>query len=189
MASLISDSCRLAYVFLNLVCDDDGRVEGDPFYLRSLLFPRDEAKTREEVEKWLAEMQGAGLILRYHDERHGGLVVQIPDWREHNVIRRDLYKPSTLPPPPKELLEEWRKRFGDDAGVEAGLYQERHSSDTEPLRLRYESVSIGKGSLGKDKVNYQKGQNEPERLPANRRHTTREPQDQNYSDGIPEGHR
>lgn len=115
MALLSCDSARLTYLYLYTQVDDEGRIEGDSFLIRSLLFPRDESKTKEDVERWLQEMHDVGLIIRYYDKSRGDWFIQIPDFDEYNWIRSDRFKKSKFPAPPKELL---RNVLKEESGSE-----------------------------------------------------------------------
>ena len=86
------------YLFVGLIghADDQGRMDADPRLVRSLIFPYDENVTVEDVERGLAALAEAGVIVRY--EVDGDPYLALPAWNRYQRIRGA--EPSRVPPPP-----------------------------------------------------------------------------------------
>lgn len=88
---------RLLFIGLITQADDEGRLRGDPRLIGAQIFPYD-APPPEQVEAWLAELDRAGLILRY---AHAGRpLISLPAWERHQKINRP--NESPLPGPESE---------------------------------------------------------------------------------------
>lgn len=89
----LSRDHRLLFIGLISNADDDGRLRGNPSYVKSIVFPYDPISI-EIVDEQLDDLANKGLIRRYHVE--GCAYLDLPGWREHQVINRPT--PSALPP-------------------------------------------------------------------------------------------
>lgn len=85
---------RLLFVGLLCGADKQGRLPGQPAYLRSTCMPYDDV-TLSQVDAWLDEMQALGMILRYDVD--GAQYVQIVNW--HGYQRMQYAPPSKYPAP------------------------------------------------------------------------------------------
>lgn len=63
--NLSDDTSRLAFTWLVAFADREGRTYGDPALVKSMLFPRREDITVEQIELYLREWHQAGLIVWY----------------------------------------------------------------------------------------------------------------------------
>lgn len=90
----LTPNARLLFVGTITLADDDGRLVGDSAYLRGSIFPYDDIAI-SDVELLKKEIEVMGLFECY--EVGGFNYIQHPKWLEYQVIRTDLYKPSTLP--------------------------------------------------------------------------------------------
>lgn len=91
----LSPKARLLFIGTITLADDDGRLVGEPSYLRGQIFPYDEIDV-QEMKSLKKEVEDSGLILSY--EVGNFQYIEHPKWLEYQAIRRDLYKSSTLPP-------------------------------------------------------------------------------------------
>jgi hypothetical protein len=91
----LSDPARLLFIGIFSNADDDGRIKGSPSYLKALIFPYDNDKTSDEVKQWRDLCVQSGLARVYN--RNGCEYIDLPGWGEHQWIRKDTYRPSTLP--------------------------------------------------------------------------------------------
>jgi len=85
---------RLLYIGLISNADDEGRLNGDPTYIKGIIFPHDNI-TPGAIEDCLKRIARVGLIVRYRVGR--GHYILHPNWRKYQTINKAL--PSRLPPP------------------------------------------------------------------------------------------
>ena len=84
---------RLFWIGLISNADDEGRLRGNPNYLRGIIFPYDEVSS-DEVLTSLARLSEQGLILIYYDKDEKSYI-QITKWLEYQRI--DKPQPSKFP--------------------------------------------------------------------------------------------
>lgn len=92
---------RLLCVGLVSNADDDGRLNGDPLYLKGIIFPHDNI-TPPAIEDQLKQIARQSLIVRYRVNKTR--CIYLPDWNKpgswcYQYIRER--RPSTIPPPPQ----------------------------------------------------------------------------------------
>ena len=106
----VSRDARLLNIHLWNLADDDGRLQELPRWIIGEIFPADDDVTPGKLVRWLEELQGVGLIVRY--EVDGERYIYCHDWHEHQSISHP--RPSELPAPPspEELQEASRKAPG-----------------------------------------------------------------------------
>lgn len=92
--ALLSRDARLFYIGLWNFADDDGRVIGDPAYLKGQIFPYDEDA---RVEVYLEELRSQDKIVQYTSDK-GEKFIHVVRLNKHQKI--DKRYPSTLPAPP-----------------------------------------------------------------------------------------
>lgn len=85
---------RLLYIGLISNADDDGRLNGDPLYLKGVVFPHDNI-TPDAINEQLKAIVKQSLIVRYKVGK--AAYIQHPNWSKHQYIRDR--RPSTIPPP------------------------------------------------------------------------------------------
>lgn len=96
---LSDDTSRLAFTWLVTFADCEGRVDGDPAVLRSLLFPRRSDVTVQEMAAYIQEWAKAGLIAWY--QSNGDWWIWLPNFERHQVgLRKDREAASRIPAPP-----------------------------------------------------------------------------------------
>src|SRR4051794_35897082 len=75
---------RLTFIGLISHADDDGRLEGDRVMLRSLLHPSDAKVTQRLFNRWIDQLDKAGLIRCYEVEDEP--YVDLPKFKTHQRI-------------------------------------------------------------------------------------------------------
>lgn len=118
-------SWRAELLFLRCIphLDRDGRMDGDPVMVKSTAAPRSPKLPAGMIPALLAELEEAGLIVRYSvGDDH---VIWFPKFRDHQQgMKYERERPSRFPPP--ELR---RKSGGDPEEV-------RSSAGAGPDQLR-----------------------------------------------------
>ena len=96
--SLSSDTCRLAFTWTIPHLDRDGRINGDPTVLRSIIFPRRRDITDEQIEAYIWEWVENDLVIWY--EAEGDKWLQFPKFGANQPnLRYEREAESTMPPP------------------------------------------------------------------------------------------
>ncbi len=104
----LSDKAKLLFIGTITLADDDGRLRGNPAYLRGQVFPYDEELNVAEVLQFRNEIEKSGLFSIYSINNLE--YIQHPKWTEYQIIRKDLYKESSLPPRTETVTKPLRKR-------------------------------------------------------------------------------
>ena len=108
---LSSDTSRLAFTWLITFADSEGRTPGDPAVVRSMLFPRREDVTIEQMEAIISEWHSLGLAVWY--EAEGDLWIWFPGFEKNQPgLRKDRETPSKIPPPPVATPDQLRSDDG-----------------------------------------------------------------------------
>lgn len=96
--NLSDDTSRLAFTWLITYADCEGRVNGDPAIVRSMLFPRRDNFTNADMEGYIREWADAGLIVWY--EANSDWYICFPAFdRNQSGLRKDREAPSIIPAP------------------------------------------------------------------------------------------
>ena len=134
----LSKDARLLFIGMITIADDEGRLKSLPRYLKAKIFPYDEI-TENEVAKALVE----GVEQKLAHSYKNGLCsyCYLCGWHEHQSIRSDIKKISTLPAP-KDLQER--------NGAVTPTLQERNGAVTPTLPNiiednQYKTINISKG--------------------------------------------
>ena len=101
--NLSNDTSRLSYTWLITYADCEGRTYGDPAVVRSMLFPRREDVSIQQMEEYIKEWSIAGLILWY--EAQDDRWIYFPAFESHNKVNKDREAPSKIPAPTPEQLQ------------------------------------------------------------------------------------
>jgi hypothetical protein len=97
--SLSDDTSRLAFTWLVTFADCEGRTYGDPAAVRSLLFPRRDDVSIEQMACYLREWADVGLIVQY--QAGGDQWIWFPAFEKNQVgLRKEREPKSVIPPPP-----------------------------------------------------------------------------------------
>lgn len=91
----LSPYVRLLFMGLISQADDDGRLNGHPALIRSLIFPYDMDITVNDVEEWLASLHERNVILRYEVDHQK--YIAVINFSKHQTINKK--QDSKLPPP------------------------------------------------------------------------------------------
>jgi hypothetical protein len=92
--SKLSDRAKLLYIGTLTLSDDDGRLIANPAYLRGQIFTYDDISIGD-VLNIRKEVEDTKLISVYKvNEKE---YIEHPNWLKYQVIRGDLYHPSSLP--------------------------------------------------------------------------------------------
>lgn len=77
---------EVRYVMLGLIshADDEGRLDGSPAAIRSLVFPQDDL-TVKRVDEWLELLAKSGRISRYSVD--GFAYIEIRNWHHQKINR------------------------------------------------------------------------------------------------------
>ena len=95
---LSDDTSRLAFTWLVTFADVEGRCNGDPALVRSLVFPRRTDVTVDQMAAYIAEWADAGLILWY--EAEGDMWISFPAFAENQRgLDRRKEQASDIPAP------------------------------------------------------------------------------------------
>lgn len=90
---------RLTFMGLISQADDDGRMNGHPALIKSLLFPYDYGITTVQVEEWLNQLEDRELINRYQVNNQS--YICLPKFSKHQTINKKT--DSKLPSPPIDI--------------------------------------------------------------------------------------
>jgi hypothetical protein len=105
---LSDDTSRLAFTWLVTFADVDGRTNGDPAIVRSLVFPRRTDVSVERMEAYIQEWCDAGLITWY--EADGDLWIAFPSFDE-NQKGLDRRKEPTSDIPSPDRADKVRTKY------------------------------------------------------------------------------
>jgi len=91
----LSLSARLLFTWMIPHTDDDGRLKGQPEYIKAMVTPMTKWSFKK-IEGYLTEMHDAGLIIRWWNNKNE-CFIEFPNWKNYQSIKSDRYKPSDLP--------------------------------------------------------------------------------------------
>jgi hypothetical protein len=85
---------RLLFTWLILHADDEGRLKGDPDFIKASIVPYTNWPLKH-IEKYLGLMNSIGLI--YYFKQNEQQYIEFPKWTVYQHIRKDRFTPSMLP--------------------------------------------------------------------------------------------
>lgn len=146
----VSRDARLLFVGLITQADDAGRLKAAIPLLRSQIFPYDHELPLAEIEGWLAELSGVGVVRLY--EAGGRSYAALGGWAKNQKV--DHAKDSEIPGPPEnppaDALASPREDSREDAKPsETALAKPREDSPSraaarsDPIRSDPQSVATG----------------------------------------------
>jgi len=91
----LSLPAQLLFTWLIPHADDEGRLKGNPKYIKALVVPYHHEWTSEEIESFLQEIEQQGLI--YSWEADGKQYIEFPTWKRYQYIAKDRFHESELP--------------------------------------------------------------------------------------------
>lgn len=134
-----STSARLLFVTMWMFCDDGGNHPASTRRVKMECFPGDDF-TIEEMEGFISELVGVGLLLEYEVE--GESYWHVTGWKKHQKIDKPTEKYP--PPPPNACSEKRPKKPQTPGGLDEG-------STSTPRAVDEGSPPEGKGKEGKGK--------------------------------------
>lgn len=116
---LSSDTCRLAYIFLITIADREGRVAGDPAYLKSLLFPRRYDISPDTVMEFILEWVRAGFVIWYECS-NGEKALRLVNFEKHQKgLRKEREATSRFDDPTNcKIIDVGKPESGNDVKKE-----------------------------------------------------------------------
>lgn len=90
----LSLPARLLFTWLIPHTDDEGKLKGNPEYVKALVVPMTNWSFGK-ITQYLNEIEKARLI--YYWEQNSEWFIEFVKWQEHQSIRPDRFKPSNLP--------------------------------------------------------------------------------------------
>lgn len=90
----LSLPARLLFTWLISWADDEGRMKGDPKYVKGMVVPLTNWSLKN-IKKYLEDMRTQGLI--YYWEEKNEWYIELVKWNEHQQIRKDRLIKSFLP--------------------------------------------------------------------------------------------
>jgi len=91
----LSLPAQLLFTWLIPHADDEGRLKGNPKYIKALVVPYHHEWTLEEIESFLQEIKQQGLI--YSWDADGKQYIEFPTWKRYQYIAKDRFHGSELP--------------------------------------------------------------------------------------------
>lgn len=170
---------RLLFIGLITQADDEGRGTADARRVKAAIFGGDD-DTSSNVRRMLDEIAAQGLIVIYHDEKHGDLYA-LRSWKHHQKI--DKPKPSGYPAPPIPLpvvdtSSTSRRGSEGSSGGRDRIVPEGSSREAEP---------VDNGDNSGAKSSDFDGQSAPPSDPQSRRNGSAERRNGNFeaiNDGV-----
>ena len=92
----LSLPARLLFTWAIAHADDDGRLRGDPEYIKATVVPMVRWSFKK-IERYLEEMYQIGLIYLWTNPKTSEWFVEFINWKKYQSIKSDRYKPSYLP--------------------------------------------------------------------------------------------
>jgi len=127
---LLTPMHRLLFMGLISNADDEGRLQGHPALVKSLIFPYDIDITHQQVEEWLFDLHKEGLILIYEVGKQR--YIWIPNFLKYQQINRPT--PSKLPAPPENIGD--NNSFTEDSlNNHGGLTEDSLRTHSEKNRI------------------------------------------------------
>jgi len=128
---------RLLFIGIFSNADDDGRLKASPKFLKARIFPYDDDISSDDVQSWRDQCRDIGLIRVY--SKDGKEYLDVPGWLEHQSIRKDRYKESTIP-----AYDNQRAPIEQPLGEHSETKEQPDGNQATTTGLR----SIGEGRLG-----------------------------------------
>jgi len=90
----LSLPARLLFSWMIPHADDEGRLNGDPEFIKAMIVPMTKWSFKK-IGEYLEEIKNQGLI--YYWQENGERFIEFIKWNEHQTIRKNRFKPSSLP--------------------------------------------------------------------------------------------
>lgn len=138
----LSDRAKLLFIGMVTLADDDGRLIANPAYLRGQVFAFDEDLQISDIKEVRNEIEKNNLIEVY--EVDGIEYIQHPNWEKYQVIRGDLYTPSTLPDRNGSVTKPLRKSTlsKDKKSKDKRTKESEEKSDSKVVKYSAEDMKM-----------------------------------------------
>lgn len=90
----LSLPARLLFTWMICHADDEGRLKGDPEYVKATVVPMTKWSLKV-IKDYFFEIKNQGLI--YYWEENKEWFIEFVKWNNYQQIRKDRFEPSTLP--------------------------------------------------------------------------------------------
>ncbi len=91
---------RLLFTWMIPHADDEGRLNGDPEFIRAMVVPMTKWSFKK-IKEYLEEIKNKGLI--YYWQENDEWFIEFIKWKQHQYIQKDRFKSSDLPSFHKEV--------------------------------------------------------------------------------------
>lgn len=125
---------QLLFTWLISHADDDGRIKGEPEYIKATVVPM-KNWSANKVNTYLEQMKNNGLI--YYWQEDNGRFIEFPKWKDFQTIQNDRYKKSDLP--------SFLKIETND--VDTGRIQPGYKMDTQSNISESNAIEINKSEF------------------------------------------
>jgi len=99
---------KLLFTWMIPTVDNCGRMEGEPYQVKGLVFPLEPTVSPEQVAAMLQKLHDRGLIIWY---QHGRLrYIYLPRFQRHQKLVGNMRATSDFPEPSSEDIEAWNTR-------------------------------------------------------------------------------
>ncbi len=161
--TLSNDTCRLGFILTIPHLDVKGRIIGDPAVLKSVIFPRRDDISPENVESFIKEWAKSGFVIWYKAD--GDMFLQFPKFKENQVgLRENREEPSNIPPPDEgEIIdvntpELLRNNSGKNGAQHDGATPESLPPNISKENISKENLIILQDGSGKPPPAAEKGE-------------------------------
>jgi hypothetical protein len=157
VADLEDPWLKLMFTWMIPTVDNLGRMEGEPYQVKGIIFPKETSVTIDDVERMLAELHDAGLIIWY---RHGRLrYVFLPKHHKHQRLAGNMRKESDFPAPHEADERLWRESeearrttFEHDDGVTVTAVQTLSERGSDAVRTPCERRTSLREEKGREET-------------------------------------
>jgi len=124
VSKLSNDSARLLHSWMITHADDEGRLRGEPEYIKATVVPLLKSFTTTKISKYLAEMDELSLIHWW--DTGTDKIIEFPTWDKHQSFKSDRFKTSDLPSFVRNgnKLETQRKQDGSNSVLQKNRSEE-----------------------------------------------------------------
>jgi DnaD/phage-associated family protein len=141
---LQDDTSRLAFTWIITFADREGRTYGDPGVVRSMLFPRRQDVTIEQMETYIVEWHNLGLIVWY--EADFDKWIYFPNFDKNQPgMRKEKEAPSRIPCPPSVRPSSSLDNLSDGVSTELVRSKDGVSTSLVPFKRKEKKRKEEKG--------------------------------------------
>jgi len=142
---------RLLFTWMISHADDEGRLKGNPSYVRAKVLPMTQWAD-EEIKKYLVKMREEGLIHYWQVE--DDWFIEFVKWEDHQTLRKDRFNPSNLPSFEKKKTEEKKQEKRNGKQNDNQMATKCQPSDNQrETQANIDKHRLTKANANKDKAN------------------------------------